>query len=51
MLMSELGVHPETSFIDICDKYRKDVLLLETEIEKLNKEIEEKNSRLSVKEK
>ena len=41
--MNELGVHHSVSFVEIADKYKRDVSEFIRELEKLHKDIEDKN--------
>lgn len=48
--MNELGVHPSSSFLEIAEKYKRDIKEYEMELERLNKDIEDKNAKLKNKE-
>lgn len=45
-LMNQLGVHHSASFMEIADKYKRDVGEFIRELEKLHKEIQEKNTSI-----
>lgn len=44
--MNQLGVHHSASFMEIADKYKRDVGEFIRELEKLHKEIQEKNTSI-----
>lgn len=47
--MNELGVHSSASFYDISEKYKKDMKDMQRQFERLNKQIEDRNNKLKLK--